>query len=75
MARRSLKSDEIHGIRWALLLMAFLLAGLAFAGWMTSQDRARRSELDTFVKSTQPLPTPAPRIEQDEEMDPDQETK
>ncbi|MBS0657100.1 MAG: hypothetical protein JSR82_02490 [Verrucomicrobia bacterium] len=70
-----MKADEVVGARWALLLMAFLLAGLALAAWLTGVDRGRRSELDTFVKSTQPLPTPAPRSESDEEMDPDRDEK
>jgi len=75
MARRSVKTDEVVGARWALLVMAFLLAGLALAAWLTRVDRAQRAQLDSYVKSTQPLPTPAPRAESDEEMDPDREDK
>lgn len=75
MARRSLKPDEVRGAGWALALMAFLLAALALAAWLTRMDKANRSELDSFVKSSQPLPTPVPRPQEDEEMDPDKDEK
>lgn len=75
MPRRGPKNDEVVGRRWALLLMALVLAGLALAAWMTRLDRLHRDELDSFSKSTQPLPTPAAKSDQDEEMDPDKDEK
>ena len=64
------------GARFAAGLGAFLLFALGLLNWLVRADHAhaRASRpLDTFEKSTAPLPTPPPVKEDEDEWDPDKD--
>ena len=69
----NVKSSEVplRGGAWAALLVLLLIVGLAMTAKYLRADRQNFAKLDIVVKSTEPLPTPAPINR--EEMDPDKD--
>jgi hypothetical protein len=69
----NVKSGDVplRGGAWAALLVLLLIVGLAMTAKYLRADRQNFAKLDLVVKSTAPLPTPAPINL--EEMDPDKD--
>ncbi len=69
--RPSAKSQAALGRSWAVILMLLMALALGAIVLMTRADKVQRAKLDLTIKRSDALPTPAPKLEDDEEMDPD----